>query len=98
MKSGNGPVLISFRPRDRSMLIILMCGFLLIPFRSIEVILTAEEKGLTQLLERALEEKSKITHEYQEIKRMIESNVSLSERMDKMAVLDYLKTAQKMSA
>lgn len=72
---------------------------MLIYFLSVEqAILTADEKGLTQLLEQAVREISKITEEYHEMKRMIESNVSLSERMDKMAVLDYLKIAQKMSA
>ncbi|OLS22952.1 MAG: hypothetical protein HeimC2_28510 [Candidatus Heimdallarchaeota archaeon LC_2] len=62
-----------------------------------QAILTAEEKGLTMWLEQALTEKSKITQEYQEMKKLIENNVSLSERMDKIAVLDYLKIAQKIS-
>lgn len=49
------------------------------------------------MLKQVLEEKNKITKEYQEMKRMIESNVNLSDRLDKMAVLDYLKIAQKMA-
>ena len=57
---------------------------------------TAREKGLILFFKQAQHEEEIMIEKYEELRNMIENNASISERIDKLQLLEYIKNAQKM--
>ncbi|MHA2363779.1 MAG: tetratricopeptide repeat protein [Candidatus Hodarchaeales archaeon] len=63
-----------------------------------QAILTAEEKGLDKLLEKAKQEKNILNSQFSEWKNLVERNASMHERVNQAQIYEYLKKAQQIIA
>jgi tetratricopeptide (TPR) repeat protein len=59
--------------------------------------ITAEEKGLAQLMEKVSTEISQLEHQYESWKQLIQSNAPIQERLDHAHLKDYLKDALRLA-
>jgi hypothetical protein len=56
----------------------------------------AEKSGLTSLLNQAQQEKQTVVKDINELRKMIENNATITERIEKLELMEYLQEAQKI--
>jgi tetratricopeptide (TPR) repeat protein len=61
-----------------------------------QAILTAEEKGLDKLLEKAKHERKILNSQLSEWKNLVDTNASMYERVNQAQIYEYLKKAQQI--
>ena len=61
-----------------------------------EAIATAEKFGATKFVERASVAKLKLLNEFKQMEILIKQNTTLSERLNKSNLMDYIKNAQDL--
>jgi tetratricopeptide (TPR) repeat protein len=61
-----------------------------------QAITYSEKSGLTSLLNQAQQEKQTMVKDFNELRKMIENNASITERIEKMELLEYIQEVKKI--